>query len=133
MRAIFRIELAILFLAFFVVVPAIAAGIGYAAWLGKPKNWDRTMYWTAFTTSIMASGLLVAYAIGMRADVRTWHYLVQIALFGLSVLLFGVAGGCMVAVFTYRRGKGPVWQPVASRQGDSADNSESNHHPDKSG
>jgi uncharacterized membrane protein len=125
------VEGVVLVLAFLVFVPGVAAVIGYAAWLGKPKNWDRTMYWIAFATSIIASGFLMAYAAGMRADVRTWHYLVQIALFGLGVFLFGVTGGCMVGVFTYRRGKGPVWQPVASRQGDSTDNSESNHVPDK--
>jgi uncharacterized membrane protein len=125
------IELLILVLAFFVVVPAIAAAIGYAAWMGRPKNWDRAMYWTAFATSIIASGFLMAYAVGIRADVRTWHYVVQIALFGLGVLLFGVAGGCMVGVFTYRRGKGPIWQTATSRQAHSADNSESDHHSDK--
>jgi hypothetical protein len=127
------VEGVVLVLAFFVFVPAVVAVIGYAAWLGKPKNWDRTMYWTAFATSIIASGFLMAYAAGMRADVRTRHYLVQIALFGSGVLLFGVAGGCMVGVFTYRRGKGPVWQPPASGQEDSANNSESNHHSNKQG
>jgi hypothetical protein len=40
----------------------------------------------------------------MNADVRTWQYLVQIALFSLSVILIGIAGGCMIGIFVYRRG-----------------------------
>ena len=97
------VELLLLFLAFFVLVPLIAAVIGYAAWKGKPRNWDRAMFWTAFVASIVASGFLMWYAQRMRADVRSWVHLVQLGCFMSGVVLFGVAGGCIVGIFTYRR------------------------------
>jgi uncharacterized membrane protein len=103
-KASLWIEAGLLFFAFFVVIPSIAAVIGLAAWRGKPKNFSRDMYWTAFVVAIAASGFLMVYAQRMNADVRTWHYLAQIACFSLGVLLFGVAGGCAVGIFTYRRG-----------------------------
>lgn len=125
------VEPVILLFAFFVLVPAIAAIIGYAAWIGKPKNWDRSMYWIAFVASTVASGFLMVYAQRMRADVKTGHYTVEMLLFGLGVLLFGVAGGCMVGIFTYGRGNGPVWLAVASREDDPADDSNSDQRSDK--
>jgi len=124
------IEGVVLFLAFFVGVPAIAALIGYAAWMGKPKNWDRSTFWTAFVASTIASGFLMVFAQRMEADVRTLLYLAQIALFGLGVLLFGVAGGCFVGVFTYQRGRGPVWRGATPRDEHSVDNVQSKHHAD---
>ena len=57
----------------------------------------------AFVATAAASGFLMVYARRMQADIRTWQYLLQIACFGLGALLFGVAGGCGVGVFTYRR------------------------------
>jgi multisubunit Na+/H+ antiporter MnhG subunit len=98
------IELVLLFLAFFVLVPLIAALIGYAAWKGKPRNWDRSMYWTSFVASSAASGFLMVYAQRMRADIRNWQHLIQLVLFYVGVVLLGVAGGCMVGIFMYRRG-----------------------------
>jgi hypothetical protein len=103
-EASLMIEAGLLLFAFFVVVPSIAALIGYLAWKGKPKNFGRDMYWTAFIAAVAASGFLMVYAQRMNADVRTWQYLVQMGCFGLSLLLFGVAGGCMVGIFTHRRG-----------------------------
>ena len=103
-RLMNRIGAALFLLGFFVVVPSIAAVIGYAAWKGKPKNFGRDMYWTAFVVAIVASTFLMVYAQRMNADVRTWQYLVEIAFWGLGVLLFGVAGGCAIGIFTYRRG-----------------------------
>jgi hypothetical protein len=80
---------AVLFLfTFFVLGPAIAAGIAYAAWKGKPKNFDREMYWTAFAAAILASGFLMVFAQRMQADVRTWKYVAQIACFGIGAVLF---------------------------------------------
>ena len=101
------IELILLFLAFFVFVPLIAGVIGFAAWKGKPTNWDRTMYWAAFVTSLVASGFLMVYAQRMRADVRNWQHLVQLVIFYAGVVLFGVAGGCMVGIFAHKRGVSP--------------------------
>jgi hypothetical protein len=100
------VEAGLLLLTFFVVVPSIAAAIGYAAWKGKPKSFNREMYWTAFAAAAVVSLFLMVFAQRMHADVRTWLYLVQVACFGLGALLFGVAGGCMVSIFTYRRGAG---------------------------
>ena len=115
---------------FFVAVPAIAIVIGYAAWNGKPKNWDRSTYWTAFAVSIIASASLMVYAQRMQADVRTPQYIVQLALFGLGVILFGIAGGCMVGIFTYGRGRGPIWRGVTQRDEGPAGNVQSNHDSD---
>jgi uncharacterized membrane protein len=124
------LEAALFLLAFFVVAPAKAAVIGYPAWRGKTKNWDRSMCWTAFAASIIASGSLMVYAQRMQADVRTWQYPVQMALIGFGVILFGVAGGCMVGIFTYRRGRGPIWRKVTHGPGHSTDKPENNQHPD---
>jgi uncharacterized membrane protein len=103
-RAGLWVEARLFLFAFFVVVPSIAALIAYAAWKGKPKNFNREMYGMAFVATVAASGFLMVYAQRMQADVRTWQYLLQIACFGLGAPLFGVAGGCGVGVFTYRRG-----------------------------
>ncbi len=101
------LEAGLFLLTFFVAVPLIAATIGYAAWKGKPKDFTREMYWTAFAAAGAVSFFLMAYAQRMHADVRTWQYPVQIAFFGLGALLFGVAGGCAVGIFIYRRRPGP--------------------------
>ena len=95
-------EAGLLILTFFVFVPSIAAAIGYAAWKGKPKNFDREMYWTAFAAAMIVSAFLMIFAQRMHADVRTWQYIVQVACFTLGTVLFGVAAGCVVGVFTYR-------------------------------
>ena len=106
-EASLRIGLALFLPGFFVIVPSIAAVIGYAAWKGKPNNFGRDMYWTAFVAAGAASGFLMVYAQRMSADVRSWQYLAQLACFGLGVLLFGVAGGCFIGIFTYRRRSSP--------------------------
>ena len=124
------IEAAVFFLAFFVAVPAVAVVIGRAAWLGKPKNWDRSMYWTAFVASVAASGFLTVYAQRMHAEVGTWRYPVQMALFVLDLLLFGVAGGCMAGIFTYGRGKGPIWRSTTVRSEHSTESVEIDHPDD---
>jgi hypothetical protein len=87
----------------FVVAPSIAAVIGYAAWKGKPKNFEREMYWTAFVALGGVSGFLLVFAQRMHADVRTWQYVLQLACFGLGALFLGVAMGCGVAISTCRR------------------------------
>jgi len=93
------IEDAVFFLVLSIAAPGVAVAIGYAAWLGKPKDWDRSMYWTAFVASALVSVLVMVWAQRMRIDLTVWW-----------ALLFGVAGGCVLSVFTYGRGRGPFWR-----------------------
>lgn len=124
------VEFGLALFAFFVIIPAIAAVIGHAAWVGKPKKWDRSMYLTAFVATTAAALCLGVYAKRMEADVRTWRYPAQLALLGLTVLLFGVAFGCGVGTLTYGRGKGPTWRRVTPRPENSTDDMENDHHSD---
>lgn len=86
----------LIFISFLVVVPAIAAAIGYAAWNGKPKDFDREMYWTAFAAAIIVSGFLIVFSQRMHAAVGTWQHLAQMTCFFVGALFFGVAGGCFL-------------------------------------
>jgi uncharacterized membrane protein len=61
------------------------------------------MYWTAFMVAGAVSFFLMFFAVRMQADVRTTQYLLQLVCFFFGAALFGVAGGCMVGIFTYRR------------------------------
>jgi len=97
--------------AFFVVVPSITASIGYAAWKGKPKNFSRELYWTVFVSVVVASGFVFLYAGKMHAGIGTWQYVLQLACFGFGILLFGIAGGCLIGIFVYRRGSFPKDPP----------------------
>jgi len=103
LKAYFWFEAVWLSLSFFVLLPLITLMIGYAAWKGKPKNFSRDLYFTASGSAGLASGFLIVYAQRMQVDVRSWQHLFQIACFGLGVLLFGIAAGCAVGIFTYRR------------------------------
>jgi uncharacterized membrane protein YczE len=86
----------------FVGTPTIAATIGYAAWKGKPKTFNRDTFVLGFLATVMVSGFLIVYAQRMHPDVRTWQYLLQLACLELGVLLIGIAGGCAVGIFTHR-------------------------------
>jgi ABC-type Na+ efflux pump permease subunit len=93
----------LLLLILFGGAPSIAAAVGYAAWKGKPKNFDREMYWTAFIAIGAVSAFVIMFALRMRVDVGTWQYLFQCASFSLGAVLFGISMGCGVGIFTYRR------------------------------
>jgi hypothetical protein len=93
----------LLLLILFGVAPSIAAAVAYAAWKGKPKNFDREMYWTAFIAIGAVSAFVVMFALRMRAEVGTWQYFFQCASFSLGAILFGMSMGCGVGIFTYRR------------------------------
>jgi hypothetical protein len=105
------IEPAFFLFTFLVVIPLVAAVIGYAAWKGKPKSFGRDMYWTISAVASAAALGLGVYAQRMQADVRTWQYLLQLGCFGLGALLAGVALGCGVGILTYRRRTPPEEPP----------------------
>ena len=97
-----RIVDGLLLLTLFVGTPTIAAAIGYAAWKGRPKTFNRDTFVLGFIATLMVSAFLIVYAQQMHADVRTSQFLLQLACFELGVLLFGIAGGCAVGIFTHR-------------------------------
>lgn len=82
----------------------ITFAISRAAWNGKPNNFSRFSYWIVFIVACGVFGVVFVYAQRMSADVRTPLYVVQTLLMGLAEVLFGVAAGCFIAIFTYRRG-----------------------------
>jgi len=122
------IEDAVFLLALSIAVPGVAVAIGYAAWLGKPKNWDRSLYWTAFVVSAPVSVPVMVWAQRMRIDLTSWWHLLQLSIFGLGALLFGVAGGCVLSVFTYGRGRGPFWRGATTSSENSSENVESDRN-----
>jgi hypothetical protein len=81
----------------------ISAAIGYAAWKGKPKRFDREMYWTAFVSVGALAALVIVYSLRMQADIRAWRHLSGLVGLGLGALIFGVATGCGVGILTHRR------------------------------
>jgi len=97
----------LLFLAFFVGAPLISVVVGYTAWNGKPKSFDRERYGLSAVSIGVPGVALMAYASRMQADVRTPQYFWQLACFVLAVPLLGVAGGCLLGMLTYRRDPRP--------------------------
>ena len=93
----------VVLLTLFVVDTAICAALGYAAWKGKPKGFDRSLYALGFLLTIIAGPLLMVYAQRMQADVRTLQFAWQAVCFEIGALLFGVAEGCVAGVIFYRR------------------------------
>jgi hypothetical protein len=93
------VELGFILITFFVIAPCIAATIGYAAWKGKPKSFDREMYWTAFVSTGAVAGFIIVY---VQGNSGTWPRPVQLACLALGALLFGVALGFGVGIFTRR-------------------------------
>jgi len=98
------VELGFILFTFFVIAPAIAATIAYAAWKGKPKGFDRDMYWTAFVSTGAVAGFILVYA---QRNGGTWPRAVRLACLVLGALLFGVAFGFGVGIFARRRSSLP--------------------------
>ena len=78
---------------FFVVGPALAIAIGYAAWREKPPNVSSGRYGMVCVVSGVTASLLFVLAKWLNADVRTPQYFLQLAFFLLSGLVFGVFMG----------------------------------------
>ena len=95
----------LVWLTMFVGAPLLSAAIGYAAWKGRPRNFNRENYGMSLVVSGAAGVFLIVVAQRMQADVRTPQFLVELACFGLGVVLLGIAGGCAlgVLILTYRR------------------------------
>ena len=91
----------------FLGAPLVSALVGYAAWKGKPKSFDREKYGLSAVSVGVPGVALMGYAVRMQADVRTPQYFWQLACFMLAVPLLGVAGGCFLGMFTYRRDQRP--------------------------
>jgi hypothetical protein len=97
----------LLLFALFVGAPTISAAIAYAAWKGKPNSFNRERYGMSAITSGAAGIFLMVCAQRMQADVRRPQYFFQLAGFALGAVLLGIAGGCVVGIFTHRRGQTP--------------------------
>lgn len=91
-------------LALLVIPPLVGAVIGYAAWKGKPTDFGRDMYWMCSVIACLATVSIGVYLQRMDADMRTSRYPLQLVLFGLDVLCAGIAFGCLIGAFAYRRG-----------------------------
>ena len=98
MNVITSIEL----LGMFVGIPAIVVVIAMAASKGKPKRFDREMYWTAFAASGALSAI-VFYGTTKIKAIDFGGYLLSALLFMSALALFGMSTGCGVSVFVYRR------------------------------
>ena len=63
-------------LAFFVMAPTVAVLIGYRASRGKPKSFDREMYWIAFVAVGAVAAFVIRYAVRMETkDDLVWNLL----------------------------------------------------------
>jgi cytochrome bd-type quinol oxidase subunit 1 len=70
-----QLEFAFIMFTFFVMAPAIGAAVGYSAWKGKPKNFDREMYWTAFVFTVAVAAFVFVLA---QRHGETWPRAVQL-------------------------------------------------------
>ena len=79
-----------------------AIAIAYETSKGRPKTFDREMYWTCFASAAMLAGI-VAY-FGFRSQPRgiSPHLWTATSLM-VAILLTGVSFGCGLGMLTYRR------------------------------
>jgi hypothetical protein len=87
-------------LTLFVVGPAIAIAIAYAAWRRKPQNFNPQRYGMLCVASGVTASLLLVLAKRINADVRTPQYFLQFACVLLGGLLLGGHGVLLPATFT---------------------------------
>jgi hypothetical protein len=85
-------------LTLFVVGPAIAIAIAYAAWRGRPQNFNPQRYGMLCVASGVTASLMLVLAKWINADVRTPQYFLQLACVLLGGLSLGVGMGCFFPV-----------------------------------
>src|SRR6185437_12749238 len=74
------------------------------------------------------AGLPLDWRSGVSTRLTTRWHLLQLSIFGLGALFFGVAGGCVLSVFTYGRGRGPFWRGATTSSENSSENVESDRN-----
>lgn len=94
--------LALVLLCMSIGIPLIAVAIAYAASKGKPKTFDREMYWTSFAAAGIASALMFVLAQKLMSKASASDLLGTACLIA-SLLLLGVSMGCGIGIFTWRR------------------------------
>jgi hypothetical protein len=95
---------AIMLVTLFLGAPLISALIGYRAYKGWPRTFNRQSFFLLFLLTIIAAMALLAGAQRMKADVRTPLFLLQVLCFEAGAVLFGVAGGWFLGIFLHRLG-----------------------------
>ena len=88
-------------LTLFVVAPVIAIAIAYAAWRGKPNNFNPERYGIVCVASGVTASLLLVLAKWINADVRTPQYFLQLTCVLLGSLLLGVGMGSFFPVLLH--------------------------------
>jgi hypothetical protein len=96
-----RIADAILLFISFVGIPVIAGAIGFAAWNGLPKNFNRESYILGFLGLGFACGILILSAQRMTPE-DIWHQLLQEVCGAIGLLSAGASGGCFIGMFVCR-------------------------------
>jgi hypothetical protein len=89
---------AMVLLTFFVLGPAVAIVIAYAAWRRELPDVIADRYGLLCVASGVTAVLLFGFAKWIGADVRTAQYFLQLACGLLSGLLFGFCMGCVFPV-----------------------------------
>ncbi len=99
-------DVVLLFL-FFIAAPAIAIAIALVARKGPPGNFSRETFWTAYIFAMIAAVLLLL--VFLRTDLNNaWHTVLHFTCGIAGALVFGVAGGLFLSIFTSR---GPIFSP----------------------
>ncbi len=90
---------------FFIVNPLIFVAIGYLAWNGKPRTFDRLKYGKLAFATFVPGCVLVLCGKWINADVRTLPYVAQVICILSGLLLVGAGCGCAAGFITYRQQK----------------------------
>jgi len=90
---------------FFILNPLIFVAIGYYAWKGKPRTFDRRRYGRLALETFLPGCGLVLCGKWINADVRTLPYVAQVICILSGLLLVGVGCGCAAGFVTYRQQK----------------------------